>query len=285
MTTFDFNGNALRTFEKDGEHCFVARDVCDCLEIQDAEVAVRKLDDDERGTCLIRTPVTKNMIYVTESGLYTLTLRSRKAVTPGTPQHRFRKWVTGEVLPSLRKTGSYAPAPEPVIAVPVNADRALLNNEMNARAAMIRECRTTFGREAAMSLWPMLGLPDVARDGVNELAGTARDDGEGCLKHLLNQSAGGGMTVKQVLSNALHDRTTNGAHRVGCKVDVPRRQSCIAISNTHPFLSGVFEGTQWAGNWRDALLSLDGACRSGNPMKFGKRPSRAVIIPQRHIDW
>ena len=286
LTTFDFNGNALRTFEQDGDICFVAKDVCDCLEIEQPSRAVENLDEDEKGlVSLTHGAVTSRSLYVTESGFYTLTLRSRKAVQPGTPQHRFRKWVTSEVLPSLRKTGAYAPESAPLIAVPTNEDRALLNNELNARASLLREARNTFGREAAMSLWGRLGLPDIAKDGVNELAGTARDDGEGCLRHLLSHSAGNGLTVKQVLQNAIHDRQANGAARVGCKVDVPKKKACLAIANSHPFLFDVYAGTQWEGNWRDALLTLEGASRSGNPMKFGKRNSRAVVIPQRHVDW
>lgn len=63
---------------------------------------------------------------VTESGLYTLIIRSRCASTPGSTAHRFRKWVTGKVLPQIRRTGSYAPpaAPAP-LAIDVRAPRQL----------------------------------------------------------------------------------------------------------------------------------------------------------------
>ena len=283
LTAFDFNGNAVRAFEKEGEFCFVAKDVCDCLGLSNHKMAVQSLDDDEKGVSSTYHPVTQTMLYVTESGLYTLTLRSRKAVTPGTPQHRFRKWVTSEVLPSLRKTGAYAPGRD-IIAVPTNVDRVLLNNELNARTSLLREARNTFGREAAMALWGQLGLPDIARDGVNAAAGTSRDDGEGCLKHLLNFSTGQGVTVRQMLSNAIHDREVNGAHRFGFKLNHPNYKGCILIANSHPFLAEVFEATQWADNWRDALASLSGAGRAG-VTRFGKRHARCVAVPLRHFDW
>jgi len=105
---FDFEGTAIRSTVIDGEPWFVGNDICKILEISDARQALSKLDDDERGGCLIPTPSgEQEMRIVNESGLYCLLLRGRKAITPGTPQHRFRKWVTAEVLPTIRKTGGF----------------------------------------------------------------------------------------------------------------------------------------------------------------------------------
>ncbi|EAC0475049.1 hypothetical protein DCN34_005097 [Salmonella enterica subsp. enterica] len=68
----------------------------------------RKLDGDERGLYSIQTlSGSQQMSIINESGLYTLILRCRDAVKPGTVPHRFRKWVTNEVLPTIRKTGRY----------------------------------------------------------------------------------------------------------------------------------------------------------------------------------
>ena len=72
-------------------------------------MATAKLDDDEKGISSIDTlGGMQDLLVVTESGLYTLILRCRDAVTPGTTAHSFRKWVTSEVLPTIRKTGAYA---------------------------------------------------------------------------------------------------------------------------------------------------------------------------------
>ena len=113
LTPFLFDENhILRTVERDGEPWFVAADVCRCLEIQNPTMAVTSLDDDERDTLCLTEGIPGNPIknIINESGLYALILRSRKAMTPGTAQHRFRKWVTGEVLPTIRKTGAYGRA-------------------------------------------------------------------------------------------------------------------------------------------------------------------------------
>lgn len=108
---FEFSGSAIRTLLKKGDPWFVAEDLCRALEISKYRDAVARLDADERGAVKVDTlGGPQEVAAVNESGLYTLILRSRKATTPGTPQHRFRKWVTAEVLPSLRKFGSYGRA-------------------------------------------------------------------------------------------------------------------------------------------------------------------------------
>lgn len=113
---FEFEGSAIRTMQRKGVPWFVAADVCDCLDIKQASRAVEALDADEIADVSLThrssngVLQSRSVIIISESGLYTLILRSRKATTPGTPQHRFRKWVTAEVLPSLRKFGSYGRA-------------------------------------------------------------------------------------------------------------------------------------------------------------------------------
>lgn len=145
-TNFQFENHAVRSVILADAPWFVANDVCAILEITDARQALDKLDDDERGGCSIPTPFgQQEMRAINESGLYTLILRSRGATTPGTLPHRFRKWVTSEVLPAIRKTGAYAP----------QADRT----DHNLR--LVAECRRTFGKEAARGLWISLGLPAI----------------------------------------------------------------------------------------------------------------------------
>jgi prophage antirepressor-like protein len=93
----------LRMTEQDGMFWFCAKDVCDALGYEDHKVALRKLDDDEKGGYFLPTPGgPQEMLMVNESGLYALVMRSNK------PRAReFRKWVTAEVLPTLRRTGRY----------------------------------------------------------------------------------------------------------------------------------------------------------------------------------
>lgn len=86
-----------------GEPWFVATDVAEILGYRDATTATRYLEDDEKGTLLQSTPGgNQNVIIINESGLYNLILKSEK------PQAKvFRKWVTSEVLPAIRKQGHY----------------------------------------------------------------------------------------------------------------------------------------------------------------------------------
>ncbi|EON6569948.1 Bro-N domain-containing protein [Salmonella enterica] len=97
--------SAIRAVLLDGEPWFVASDVIKALQLTNATMSMKALDDDERSKLNLGRQGTANII--SESGLYTLILRCRDAVTPGTIPYRFRKWVTGEVLPQIRRTGSY----------------------------------------------------------------------------------------------------------------------------------------------------------------------------------
>lgn len=108
----DFGGHVLRILMKDGEPWFVAAEVCAVLDIANHRDAVGKLDDDEKGVGLTDTlGGTQETTIINESGLYTLILRCRDAVRAGTTAHRFRKWVTREVLPAIHKQGRYETKP------------------------------------------------------------------------------------------------------------------------------------------------------------------------------
>ena len=101
--TFNASNQNIRVQMKDGEPWFVAKDVCDALTLENSRKATASLDDDEKGVSPIVTPSgTQQMTIVNESGLYNLIFQSRKAEAKA-----FRKWVTSEVLPSIRKTGRY----------------------------------------------------------------------------------------------------------------------------------------------------------------------------------
>lgn len=97
LTSFSFENYAVRATKLDGSPWFLAADVCNALHIQNPTQAVSKLDDDERS--MLNIGRQGEAIIISESGLYFLTIRCRDAVKPGTLPHRFRKWVTNEVLP------------------------------------------------------------------------------------------------------------------------------------------------------------------------------------------
>ena len=97
----------VRAVMRDGEPWFVAKDVCECLELSNAAQALSYLDEDEKSiitndTLNDSSGLRKDSRIIPESGLYSLILRSRK------PEAKeFKRWVTREVLPSIRKTGQY----------------------------------------------------------------------------------------------------------------------------------------------------------------------------------
>ncbi len=93
----------FRTLKKDGEPWFVLIDVCRELGIGNPTDAASRLDDDEVGIDAVKTAGgMQNVVTVSESGLYSLIMTSRKEGAK-----RFKKWVTAEVLPAIRKTGRY----------------------------------------------------------------------------------------------------------------------------------------------------------------------------------
>jgi len=93
----------IRTLTIDGEPWFVAADVCRALEIGNPSMAVERLDDDEKGISTIDTLGGKQrMTIINEPGLYSLVLSSRKPEAKA-----FRRWITHEVIPAIRKYGGY----------------------------------------------------------------------------------------------------------------------------------------------------------------------------------
>ena len=105
MQVFNYKSSQVRTVEINNEPWFVLKDVCAVLDLGSAHKVSERLDEDERN----QIPLTDSLgrkqetTIINESGLYNVILRSDK------PEAKpFRKWVTSEVLPSIRKTGSYA---------------------------------------------------------------------------------------------------------------------------------------------------------------------------------
>ena len=95
--------NEITTLEIDGDVWFVAKDVCGALDIKNARDAVSALDDDEKLTSVIPTAGQNRTVnLINESGLYALVFKSRKKSA-----QNFRKWITKEVIPSIRKRGFY----------------------------------------------------------------------------------------------------------------------------------------------------------------------------------
>ncbi|KZL26275.1 Bro-N domain-containing protein [Pseudovibrio sp. Ad37] len=276
LTIFDFEEHPVRTLSVDGLFWFIAKDVCTVLDIKNSRDAVAKLDRDEQGVVSTDTLGGQQKVTaVNESGLYSLIFSSRKSSAK-----KFKKWVTAEVLPALRQSGTYSMGPTPQKQQGPDAKQVLLVNEMNARANLLKEARYIYGREAAMQLWDRLGLPDIAGEGVNQVAGTAADDPDGCLTHLINFTCGKNLSVRIALAFALADDV--GARRMeqlGLKLRPHAYPDGVAIAYDHDYLWEVFRLTQWHGNWKLALQKLAGAQQSQNAITIDGKQRRAVILP------
>jgi prophage antirepressor-like protein len=158
MQSFGFGDQLVRVADKDGAAWFVANDVCRALEIANPRDAVKKLDEDEKGVVSSDTlGGRQDVTIISESGVYTLIFKSRKPSAVA-----FRKWVTADVLPTLRRTGRFEmaaenddPAPTGVLAFGSPQDLARLQTALIA----VREARHIFGANRAAFIWEKIGLP------------------------------------------------------------------------------------------------------------------------------
>ena len=132
-----FEGHNIRIItDQQGEPWFVAADIAQALEYRMASDMTRWIDEDERGTQIVRTPSgDQEMTVINESGLYSAILRSRK------PEAKlFKRWVTFEVLPSIRKHGGYIAgqeqdAPELIMAKALMVAQSVIDRKSQELAA------------------------------------------------------------------------------------------------------------------------------------------------------
>lgn len=172
IQSYNFNGAALRTLtDENGEPWFVAKDVCDILEISNPSDALKRLDDDERSRFNLGRQGETNI--VNEAGLYVLVLGSRKPEA-----HEFKRWVTHEVLPQIRKTGGYIPTTDADDDMTILAKAVMIGQRtMEAQKQRIAEQQTRI-----VELEPKARFADAvaASDGtclVGELAKMLRQNG------------------------------------------------------------------------------------------------------------
>ena len=174
---FDFRGASLRTLtDKAGEPWFVAKDVCDILELTNPAVALQSLDDDEKtnlSNSYVWSESGRRPLIISEPGLYRLVMRSRK------PEAKeFQRWVTHEVLPSIRRTGGYIPTTDADDDMTILAKAVMIGQRtMEAQKRKIAEQQTRI-----VELEPKARFADAvaASDGtclVGELAKMLRQNG------------------------------------------------------------------------------------------------------------
>lgn len=159
---FDFKGASLRTLtDETGEPWFVAKDVCAVLELNNVSQALTRLDGDEKSSITLNdgTPGSPNKSIVSESGLYALVLSSRKPEA-----HEFKRWVTHEVLPQIRKTGGYIAASESDSDEDIMARAVLVAQKtIERKNQQIAEQQTCIDElQPKASMWDnFVDIPDV----------------------------------------------------------------------------------------------------------------------------
>lgn len=101
---FNYAGQQVRTMVRDGEPCFIAKYVCDILEVGNNRQVLSRLDDDEKQTIILNDTLSRNpkTQVVNEAGLYTLIIGSRKPEAKA-----FKRWITHDVIPSICKHSAY----------------------------------------------------------------------------------------------------------------------------------------------------------------------------------
>eukprot|EP01037_Dinobryon_pediforme_P019538 gene19538-19973_t len=264
--TFDFEDIGVRSLLRDDEPWFVAADVCRALALANSRDAVSRLDTDEISDVGIADTRSKggatqqrNMTIISEPGVYRLVFTSRTEAA-----ERFKRWLAHEVLPSLRRTGSYSLRDEDGDILPSLAHGRLWGQpvaKINAAARMISAAHRLYGPEAARHLWTReKGLPKLEKFSVIATTGNACDDFAGCWKHLMRAVVGANRTLGSLLDLSLHDRLA--AHKLkdyGLILNPVSQKGMLAIANSNPFLASVFASTQWADDWRLAMAQLPGA--------------------------
>ena len=211
LQVFDYQDKEVRTVQIDGETWFVLKDVCGILGIKSTADVFARLDEDEKGVGLIDTPGgEQKMSIVNESGLYSVILRSDK------PEAKpFRKWVTSEVLPALRKTGQYqmkplSPAEMFAAQAQVNLDH---ERQLSELARRTEQAERTISEAASVFAVPAFTKDDwqtKINAAINETVqayGLNHQKFRGEIYRILEEKAGVNLTARQ---NRMRERMRRG---------------------------------------------------------------------------
>lgn len=220
-STFQFGELAVRVVMRDGEPWFVAADVCAALDIANPRQAVSRLDDDEKG---VRTVDTlggpQEAAIINESGLYSLILTSRKEEAK-----RFKRWVTHEVLPAIRKTGGYgAAAPTPPR---IDPRQLLLSGQTDPTAPLPPEVVKAIDKRA----WELAGeAHELIREHLRRRA--AYNGESGYPRRVLNEDSALDAIAKGDLGDAL-------AHTYYEKLDALRDYAGVHLRSARDFVKAL----------------------------------------------
>lgn len=263
---FDFEEQAVRVVMRDGDPWFVAADVCRVLEISNPTDAVKRLDDDEFTLDTIEGSHRPTNL-VSESGLYALVLTSRKEAA-----RRFRKWITAEVLPAIRRTGRYEFTPPAAAPQTPEGDIAgLPYREAELWLSMVREARLTRGARAGVAIWDRSPLPPLAPGRALPMR-VDPAEAQDCLDFLLLADVEGQPVSEWIAAGAPSQPVADGLARAGLRI-LP---AGLFVGN----ITALFSGTRWAGGaHKPVLLSLPGVVPDAVPRTLAGQHSRGIVLP------
>ena len=188
LETIVYQENPVRMQVIDGQPWFVAKDICDILGLSNSRKAVAALDDDEKGVTTMDTSGGKQQLgIVNESGMYTLIFNSRKPLA-----REFRKWVTSEVLPSIRRYGRYA---APGSRERLRLEDTMVRKERSEWLRSVGSCLTftdyrVIARRLGCDIRDVTGVLDGrSRDVSVEAECVARAERNAALRELLDDSS------------------------------------------------------------------------------------------------
>lgn len=263
LIPFDFEEQAVRVVMRDGDPWFVAADVCRVLELGNTSQAVSRLDDDEKGITTADTlGGAQSLTIISESGLYALVLTSRKEAA-----RRFRKWITAEVLPAIRKTGRYDHAlpPQQPDSEPMLTGGGTIR-EAEVWLSMVREARLLAGTRAGVAMWSRSPLPPLTPIPLRTPP-ASEDDARACLRVL----------VAALPQDVTDDEADRAMGEIGVRI-VPEG---LFVGNATP----IWHGTKWGGgNYRGVLRSFPGVVTPDHPRNVGGVPMRGIILPLSLIE-
>lgn len=266
IQNFAFEEHLVRVIERAGEPWFVANDICRALELSNPRKAVADLDEDEKDVTISDTLGGSQQVnIISEPGVYRLVFRSRKPEA-----ERFKRWLAHEVIPQIRKTGSYngggAQAALPDLD---NTSIAVWRTKLD----LVREARIQFGAARAKLLWHELGLPEVPQLPADE-------EPQRCLAHLL------GWAVEGVTMGEFIHAAVKGDQEVAEALAQKGIRLCdggFVVANSHPFIRRLYRATRWKDHYR-FLRRIAGA-QEAKVMKYGRNiTSRGVELPEWLVD-
>ena len=206
---FDYQNHEVRSLLIEGEPWFVAKDVCEILDLGNPSQAISRLDEDERNTIISNEGIgNPEKSVISESGLYSLTLGSKK------PEAKpFKRWITHEVIPAIRKTGTYST--QPMTQIQMLAAQAQMMVQLENRTSQAIESANSAKESANNANQRVFGA-------LNALAAPTDLDWQAATKNKITRIAEENQLSYVVLYGDLYKELEYTAH-----VDLKRRVDCL----------------------------------------------------------